>query len=84
MQIINDTQYSDKHATTKVILCKDLESSASKGKPRLYQFSAKRIRTQQRPIITRIKIQTCNKDYNLNEGRTQHKSKESTILHENQ
>ena len=54
MQDTIDSQYSDKHATTKVILCKDLESSVLKGKLRLYQFCVKRIKAQ---------TKTCNHTY---------------------
>ena len=38
---MNGSQYLDKHAITKVFLYKNPKSFASKGKPRLYQFSAK-------------------------------------------
>ena len=40
--IVHNTQT---HATAKVFLYKDLESDASKGKPKSSQFSAKRIYT---------------------------------------
>ena len=39
---MNGSQYPNKHAITKVFLCKDPKSFSLKGKPRLYQFSAKR------------------------------------------
>ena len=80
----NDSQYPDKHASTKVFLCKDPESFASKVKPRLHQFSVKRKGHKQRTATTSITLQTCNKEYSLNEGWSQYKSKESKILHKNQ
>ncbi len=73
----NDLQYSNKHATTKVILCKDPESFAFKGKHKFYQFSTKRIRTQTKTCNYKYQdsILTCNKEYSFNEGWTQHKTK---------
>ena len=68
----NDSQYLDKHAITKVFLCKDPKSSALKGKPK---FSFKRKGHKQRLATTSITLWTCNKEYGLNEGQTQHKRK---------
>ena len=84
MKDIIDSEYWDKHAITKVILCKDQNLLLRTKNQDFTNFLQKNKGHKQSPVITRIKIQICNKEYNLNEGRTQHKSKESTILHENQ